>query len=200
MGGGGGGGGGRAPPPPPPAARAGGVGGGGGPRPRRGPQGAHGFDPTRLYLIHAREPGHCWAVRMEAARRMTYEAASPFGALYVASPGLIREDYEAFLSAFIAEDAELAAVQRIVAGEQFMTIYKSYKIEAEKAAEVAVDLANGEEITGTEDFDGVASFIFDPVVLTTENIEDTVVKDGLYSVEDICTGNYADACAEAGLS
>lgn len=98
------------------------------------------------------------------------------------------------------QDAELAAIQRIVAGEQFMTIYKSYKIEAEKAAEVAVDIANGEEITGTEDFEGVASFIFDPVVLTTENIEDTVVKDGLYSVEDICTANYADACAEAGLS
>ena len=63
-----------------------------------------------------------------------------------------------------------------------------------------MDLANGEEITGTEDFDGVDSFIFDPVVLTTENIEDTVVKDELYSVEDICTTNYADACAEAGLS
>jgi D-xylose transport system substrate-binding protein len=98
------------------------------------------------------------------------------------------------------QDAELAAVQRIVAGEQFMTIYKSYKQEAEKAAEVAVDLANGEEITGTEDFEGVASFIFDPVVLTTENIEDTVIADELYSVEDICTANYADACAEAGLS
>ena len=98
------------------------------------------------------------------------------------------------------QDAELAAIQRIIAGEQYMTIYKSYKIEAEKAAEVAVDLANGEEITGTEDFEGVASFIFDPVVLTTENIEDTVVADELYSVEDICTANYADACAEAGLS
>jgi D-xylose transport system substrate-binding protein len=98
------------------------------------------------------------------------------------------------------QDAELAAIQRIVAGEQFMTIYKSYKIEAEKAAEVAVKLANGEKITGTEDFEGVDSFIFDPVVLTTDNIEDTVVKDGLYSVDQICTQDYADACAKAGLS
>lgn len=98
------------------------------------------------------------------------------------------------------QDAELAAIQRIVAGEQFMTIYKSYKIEAEKAAEVAVKIANGDEITGTEDFEGVDSFIFDPVVLTTDNIEDTVVKDELYTVDQICTKNYADACAEAGLT
>ena len=98
------------------------------------------------------------------------------------------------------QDAELAAIQRIVAGEQFMTIYKSYKIEAEKAAEVAVKIANGDEVTGTEDFEGVDSFIFDPVVLTTDNIEDTVVKDELYTVDQICTKNYADACAEAGLT
>ena len=80
-----------------------------------------------------------------------------------------------------------------------MTIYKSYKQEAEKAAEVAVDVANGDEVTGTEDFEGIASFIFDPVSVTTDNIMDTVVADGFYSVEDICTADYADACAAAGI-
>ena len=98
------------------------------------------------------------------------------------------------------QDAELAAIQRIVAGQQYMTIYKPIKVEAEKAGEVAVQIANGEEITGTEDFQGVASFIFDPVVVTQDNVADTVVADEFYSVDDICTGNYADACAEAGLS
>ena len=98
------------------------------------------------------------------------------------------------------QDAELAAIQRIVAGEQFMTIYKPIKVEAEKAAEIAVQLANDEKITGTEDFQGVASFIFDPIVVTQDNVADTVVKDGFYSVDDICTENYADACTQAGLS
>lgn len=97
------------------------------------------------------------------------------------------------------QDAELAAVQRIVAGEQFMTVYKSIKTEAEKAAEVAVDLAQGEEITGTEDVDGVPSFIFDPVVVTQDNVQ-LLVDEGFWSVEDICTPEYADACAEIGLS
>ncbi|HET6563104.1 MAG TPA: substrate-binding domain-containing protein [Marmoricola sp.] len=98
------------------------------------------------------------------------------------------------------QDAELAAIQRIVAGEQYMTVYKPIKTEAEKAAEVAVQMANDEEISGTEDFEGVASFIFDPIVVTVDNIADTVVADGFHKVEDICTDDYADACAEAGLS
>lgn len=97
------------------------------------------------------------------------------------------------------QDAELAAIQRIVAGEQAMTIYKPIKIEAEKAAEVAVALAQGEDVGETEDYEGVASFIFDPIVVTADNVNDTVVADGFYSAEDICTDDYADACAAAGI-
>lgn len=97
------------------------------------------------------------------------------------------------------QDAELAAIQRIVAGEQAMTIYKPIKIEAETAAEVAVDLANGEEVDAPDDYEGVASFIFDPIVVTQDNVMDTVVADGFYSVEDICTDQYADACTAAGI-
>ncbi len=97
------------------------------------------------------------------------------------------------------QDAELAAIQRIVAGQQAMTIYKPIKIEAEKAAELAVALVNGEKPSDTEDFDGVASYIFDPVVVQKDNVNDTVVKDGFYSAADICTAQYADACSAAGL-
>jgi D-xylose transport system substrate-binding protein len=105
------------------------------------------------------------------------------------------------------QDAELAAIQRIIAGEQEMTIYKPIPIEAETAAEVAVKLANGEDVSGTTDtgidqteYEGVPSYIFDPIAVTAENVNDTVVADEFYSVDDICTDEYADACAEAGLS
>ena len=105
------------------------------------------------------------------------------------------------------QDAELAAIQRILVGQQAMTIYKPIPIEAETAAEVAVKLANGDEIGDTSDtgielteYEGVPSFIFDPIAVTADNVNDTVVADGFYSVEDICTGEYADACAAAGIS
>jgi D-xylose transport system substrate-binding protein len=105
------------------------------------------------------------------------------------------------------QDAELAAVQRIVAGQQAMTIYKPIPIEADTAAEVAVKLANGDDVGETSDtgisqsdYQGVKSFIFDPIAVTQDNIADTIVKDGFYSVDDICTADYADACKAAGLS
>lgn len=97
------------------------------------------------------------------------------------------------------QDAELAAIQRIVAGQQAMTIYKPIKIEAETAAEVAVDIANGEDVEAPDEYEGIASFIFDPIVVTQDNVMDTVVEDGFYSVDDICTDQYADACSSAGI-
>lgn len=97
------------------------------------------------------------------------------------------------------QDAELAAIQRIVAGEQEMTIYKPIKTEADKAAEVAVDLANGKEPADTKDFEGVKSFIFEPIVVTKDNVKDTIVKDAFYSASEICTAEFEQACAAAGI-
>jgi D-xylose transport system substrate-binding protein len=104
------------------------------------------------------------------------------------------------------QDAELAAVQRIVAGEQFMSVYKPYKPEADAAAEMAVAAARGEDVSKvapeTVDSDttkGVPSKIIKPIALTKDNIADTVVKDGLWTVEQICTGKYKAACDKIGL-
>jgi len=97
------------------------------------------------------------------------------------------------------QDAELAAIQRILAGEQAMTVYKPYPTEANGAAELAVALVNGEEPSDTTDFEGVKSYIYDPTVITKDNVADTVIKDGLYSAADICTSEYADACKAAGI-
>lgn len=98
------------------------------------------------------------------------------------------------------QDAELAAIQRILGGSQYMTIYKPIPIEANKAAEIAVDIVNGKDVTGTTDFQGVKSFIFDPVVVKKDNVKDTVVKDKFYKVADICTADFAAACTAAGIS
>lgn len=97
------------------------------------------------------------------------------------------------------QDAELAGIQRIVAGDQAMTIYKAIVPEAEDAAKAALALAAGETPESSTELEGVPSTLLDPVAVTQDNIMDTVVEDGFYSVEDICTSEYADACAELGL-
>ncbi|MCY0950172.1 sugar ABC transporter substrate-binding protein [Streptomyces antarcticus] len=104
------------------------------------------------------------------------------------------------------QDAELAGVQRIVSGEQFMSVYKPYAPEASAAAEMAVALAKGEKIDGiinqkvdSPTTKAVPSVLIPVVSLTKANINDTVVKDGVYKVEEICTDKYAAACATAGI-
>jgi D-xylose transport system substrate-binding protein len=98
------------------------------------------------------------------------------------------------------QDSELAAIQRIVAGDQAMTIYKAVKPQATAAAKGAVALAKGDKPESTTDKSGVPSTILDPVAVTKANIKDTVVKDGIYKITDICTASFAAACTAAGLS
>jgi D-xylose transport system substrate-binding protein len=102
------------------------------------------------------------------------------------------------------QDAELAAIQRILIGEQYMTVYKAIKAEAEAAAELAVSLAKGETPSGADDkIDNgtkqVPSILLTPVAVTKDNINDTIVKDKFWSVDEICTGKYAAGCKEAGI-
>ncbi len=104
------------------------------------------------------------------------------------------------------QDAELAAIQRILAGEQYMTVYKAIKPEAEQAAELAVALAKGEDppagLVNDKVDNGqkqVDSVLLQPVSVTVDNINDTIVKDGFWTADQICTGQYAAACKEAGI-
>jgi D-xylose transport system substrate-binding protein len=104
------------------------------------------------------------------------------------------------------QDAELAGIQRIVAGTQSSTVYKAFKPEAEAAAQLAVNLLKDKDIKSlaTETLtsgsgDKVPSQLLTPVSVTKKNIKDTVVKDGLYTVQQICTPAYAAACKSAGL-
>ncbi|WP_156285768.1 D-xylose ABC transporter substrate-binding protein [Oceanivirga salmonicida] len=87
------------------------------------------------------------------------------------------------------QDADLAAVKRIVDGTQTMTVYKPIKNLAEKAAEIAIKLSKNEELeingkvnNGKIDVD---SFLLEPISVTKDNIKETIVKDGFHSEEDI---------------
>jgi D-xylose transport system substrate-binding protein len=104
------------------------------------------------------------------------------------------------------QDAELAAIQRILAGEQYMTVYKAIKPEAEAAAQLAVALGRGEDppsglINGQTDNGKkqVQSVLLEPVAVTSENVNDTIIKDGFWKASEICTGEFRAACSEAGI-
>ena len=103
------------------------------------------------------------------------------------------------------QDATVEGLQNILAGTQCMTIYKSAKLEAGALADAAIALVNGEEAdtTGTtEDSEGgrdVPSILLDPVSITKDNVGD-VISDGGQAFGDVCTGDYAQMCTDAGIT
>ena len=106
------------------------------------------------------------------------------------------------------QDAELAAIQRILAGEQSMTVYKAIKAEAEAAATLAYDLAYGVAVpasmtngkTVNNNKADIKSVLLTPVAVNKANIQSTVVADQFWTKADICTSAYAAACTAAGIS
>ncbi|PNG18226.1 ABC transporter substrate-binding protein [Streptomyces cahuitamycinicus] len=133
--------------------------------------------------------------------------------VYSANDGMAGGIITALKAAGIADipvtgqDAELAGVQRIVTGEQYMSVYKPYPQEADVAAEMAVALAQGKSLDSiakdkvdSPTTKAIPSVLVPVVSLTKDNIKDTVIKDGIYTVNEICTGKYKAACDKIGLN
>jgi D-xylose transport system substrate-binding protein len=87
------------------------------------------------------------------------------------------------------QDADLAALQRIVAGTQSMTVYKPVAQLARRAAEAAVSLARREKVETTSTVNNgkidVPSILLESVIVDKSNIAATVIKDGYQKMEDI---------------
>ena len=97
-------------------------------------------------------------------------------------------------------DAELAAIQRIIAGDQYNTISKPIKIVAEAAAEAAHQMVQGEEPEPETTLFDTPSQLFEPTVVTRENLKEVIFgPEGVLKVKDVCTRTYADDCAKLGI-
>ena len=95
------------------------------------------------------------------------------------------------------QDATVGGIQNILAGDQYMTVYKAVRAEAFAAAELAVTLLNGEEPAGVDaavdnGTNDIPSLLLVPVTTTATNIEETVIADGFRSAEEICVGAIAE--------
>jgi D-xylose transport system substrate-binding protein len=104
------------------------------------------------------------------------------------------------------QDSTVAGLQRILKGEQFMTIFKPIVPEAEIAAEMAISLGeNGEVQTKekTEDINNgkaeVPSVLLTSTPVTKENINETVIAEEFVSPAELCEGAFAAACKENGI-
>lgn len=90
--------------------------------------------------------------------------------------------------AISGQDADVAALKRIVDGTQTMTVYKPLKQIASEAAKLSIALAKGEKVSfstklnnGMKDVD---SLLLTPTILTKENV-DLPITDGQYTKEAV---------------
>jgi D-xylose transport system substrate-binding protein len=152
--------------------------------------------------------------QQEMEQSITDLGKNGFDGVYVANDGMASGAIAALKGARIdpggravtGQDAELAGVQRILIGDQLMTVYQPIKRIAETAADLAVPLAQGKQppkgLTDTRVDNGqkqVPSALLDTIVITSGNVQDTVVKDGFLKPGQICSGSYASACKDAGV-
>ncbi|MBU1836144.1 MAG: sugar ABC transporter substrate-binding protein [Alphaproteobacteria bacterium] len=97
-------------------------------------------------------------------------------------------------------DATIAALQLIIAGDQYNTISKPSEIVAEAAAKVAKTLLDGGAPEATSTLYDTPSQLFVPAVVTQKNIKEEIFDKGIQTPEEVCTGEYAEACTSMGIT
>ena len=150
----------------------------------------------------------------EAQQAITALGNNGFAAIYGANDDMAEGGIAAMMGAGIdpktrpttGQDASLAGVQRILAGTQYMTVYKTVTAEAQDAAELAAAVVQGQQppagLINEQTPNGkktVPSVILTPIPVTASKIKATVVKDNFWTTAEICTSAYAAACKAAGI-
>jgi D-xylose transport system substrate-binding protein len=178
-------------------------------------KGAHSvLDPAGVKVVKEFDTPD-WSpdkAQREMEQTITSAGKDGFDGVYVANDGMAGGAIAALKGAGIdpssrpvtGQDAEVAGVQRILTGEQLMTVYQPITKIAETSAELAVPLAQGKKPpdvakekvnNGKKD---VPSVLLDTIAITKDNI-DVLIKDGFLKPDQICTSKYAKACADAGI-
>jgi D-xylose transport system substrate-binding protein len=180
-------------------------------------KGAHqAFDPSGVKIKEYDTPD--WSpdkAQREMEQAVTALGDDGFQGVYSANDGMASGIIAALKSAGLKPqdvpvtggDAEVAAIQRILTGEQYSTIYLTIKKQAEIAARLAVAAAKGQKppagLLNAKVDNGkeqVPSVLLTPVSVTKDNIDATVIKDGFYKPSEICTGKFKAACDKAGIN
>ena len=89
------------------------------------------------------------------------------------------------------QDAEVASVKSIIAGEQFSTVYKDTRQLADTTVTMADAVLKGQkpEVNNTTDYDNgtkvVPSFLLQPVVVYKDNYQKVLVDSGYYTAAQL---------------
>jgi len=104
------------------------------------------------------------------------------------------------------QDATLQGIQNILAGYQYMTVYKPIYEEVAGAATLAILARAGQTpdpslLNGEVDAQNhkTPSLLLTPQSVNASNIQSTVIADKFIDPAQLCAGDFAKACADAGV-
>lgn len=96
-------------------------------------------------------------------------------------------------------DATVAGLQLIIAGDQYNTINKPSEIVGGAAAEVAAGLLKGEAPKADTTLFDSPTKLYTPTLVTQKNLKAEIIDKKINTVSDLCTSEYAAACAKLGI-
>jgi D-xylose transport system substrate-binding protein len=96
-------------------------------------------------------------------------------------------------------DATIAALQLIIAGDQYNTISKPSEIVAAAAAEVAVQFLDGKTPEPKTSLYDTPSELFVPAVVTAENLKAEIIDKNIVPAATLCVDRYVDGCKKLGI-
>ena len=101
-------------------------------------------------------------------------------------------------------DATIAGLQLIIAGDQYNTISKPSEIVASAAADIAAGLLSGDAPKADETLFGTPTKLFVPTLITADNLKAEIVDrtiDGkpIEPASVLCTGRYVEGCKKLGI-
>ena len=96
-------------------------------------------------------------------------------------------------------DATIAALQLIIAGDQYNTISKPSEIVAAAAANVAIALLSGATPKATSTLYETPSQLFIPAVVTAENLKAEIIDKKIAKAAELCVDRYAAGCKKLGI-
>ncbi|MFD9889182.1 sugar ABC transporter substrate-binding protein [Amycolatopsis sp. NPDC059027] len=107
------------------------------------------------------------------------------------------------------QDATADGLRAILRGDQYMTVFKPVKEEAEATAKLVTALAKGDKAAADAIATGksndpkgnrqVKSVLLQPKLTTKDGVKD-VIAQGYVKASEVCAGDLAAACAQLGIS
>ena len=147
---------------------------------------------------------------VEMAAALQQLGGRPLLGVYTAYDGLAAGALEALTAAgysgvpITGQDAEVGALQRIMAGTQTMTVFKDLPAQARATADLLADVLAGEQPATTTTTDNgagaVPTVLLQPEAVAKNDIAPKVLGSGYTTADALCAGAASALCREAGIT